>query len=97
MWFRDKAFEMKRPSLDRIDTTGDYCLDNCRFIELKENLHRAKRSGRRIWSRDINTGEYFEYESANRAQMNYGFDKCKIGFVLRGIRTKHAGKTWGYV
>jgi hypothetical protein len=42
IWFRDKAFSLNRPSLDRIDSKGDYVFDNCRFIELAENQGRSK-------------------------------------------------------
>jgi hypothetical protein len=44
LWFRDKAYLMKKPSIDRIDPNGDYIKENCRFIELKENLSRPKSS-----------------------------------------------------
>lgn len=37
LWFRDRAFELKEPSVDRIDPKKDYSLDNCRFIELTLN------------------------------------------------------------
>ena len=37
LWFRDKAYLMERPSIDRINPDGHYVLDNCRFIELREN------------------------------------------------------------
>ena len=42
LWFRDKAYLLETPSVDRIDSSGDYVIENCRFIELKEN-QRGKR------------------------------------------------------
>lgn len=41
LWNRDRAYLMERPSIDRIDSSGDYELGNCRFIENKENGMRA--------------------------------------------------------
>ena len=37
LWFRDQAWLLKSPSIDRIDSKGNYTLENCRFIERKEN------------------------------------------------------------
>lgn len=37
LWFRDHAYAMMQPSLDRKKTDKDYTLDNCRFIELNKN------------------------------------------------------------
>ncbi len=42
LWFRDKAYDLIKPSIDRIDSSKDYTLDNCRFIELGDN-HRPTR------------------------------------------------------
>ena len=37
LWFRDEAYKLKRPSIDRIDNDGNYLLKNCRFIEHSKN------------------------------------------------------------
>lgn len=37
LWNRDKAFLLKKPSLDRKNSNGNYEFLNCRFIELSEN------------------------------------------------------------
>jgi hypothetical protein len=42
LWFRDKAYLLRQPSIDRINTTGNYTFENTRFIELSDNLKRAK-------------------------------------------------------
>lgn len=42
LWDRDNAHLMKVPSLDRIDSRGDYVLHNCRFIEFAENKRRKE-------------------------------------------------------
>lgn len=43
LWFRDKAYEMIRPSIDRINNNGDYEINNCRYIELEENKRKSPR------------------------------------------------------
>ena len=47
LWFRDKAWLLKNPSIDRIDGTKHYTLKNCRFIELSENHKRNFRNPKR--------------------------------------------------
>ena len=45
LWFRDKAFLMKRPSIHRVDVKKHYSRDNCEFVELIENLKEGGRYG----------------------------------------------------
>ena len=42
LWVRDRAYRMKQPTLDRIDTHGDYTYENCRFLERSDNLRRPR-------------------------------------------------------
>jgi hypothetical protein len=40
LWFRDKGYLLKYPSIDRIDRNGNYTFENCQYIELRDNLAR---------------------------------------------------------
>jgi hypothetical protein len=42
LWDRDNANLLERPSIDRINSNGDYTLENCRYIELSENSRRKR-------------------------------------------------------
>lgn len=41
IWMRDEAWKLKKPSLDRIDSSGNYTLSNVRFIEFNLNSRMA--------------------------------------------------------
>lgn len=41
LWYRDKAYLMKKPSIDRKNNNGDYTLENCHFIELVDNRKKT--------------------------------------------------------
>lgn len=43
LWRRDNAASMTKPSIDRIDPDKSYTIENCRFIELKENVRRKRK------------------------------------------------------
>ncbi|HDZ77097.1 MAG TPA: hypothetical protein ENH41_03340 [Candidatus Omnitrophica bacterium] len=41
LWFRDKAYFMKLPSIHRKNNDGNYTIKNCQFLEKGENTKRA--------------------------------------------------------
>ena len=43
LWFRDEAYKLKQPSVDRVDNDGNYTYENCRFIEQRENASKGNK------------------------------------------------------
>ena len=41
LWFRDKAWLLKRPSIDRKNNDDNYTLENCHYIELSKNISKG--------------------------------------------------------
>ncbi|MCK4649189.1 hypothetical protein KAT51_06675, partial [bacterium] len=82
LWFRDKAYNLGQPSIDRKDTYGDYSIDNCRFIEKVDNVRRAK-AKRGVYKKRWNTGEKSPSWIDGRSK-----DKKKKAKYLREWRLK---------
>lgn len=38
LWFRDNAYEMKKPSISRKNHNKNYILDNCKYEEMADNV-----------------------------------------------------------
>lgn len=45
LWFRDKAYLMRKPSIDRTRTWDHYTMDNCTFIEMELNRKKDRKRG----------------------------------------------------
>lgn len=43
LWKRDKAYLLSKPSIDRLNNKKNYILENCRFIEMSENIKRVRK------------------------------------------------------
>jgi len=94
LWFRDKAYEMKKPSIDRIDSNGHYCLENCRFIEMKENISRA--FSKPVLQYDLNGNFIREWKSATKASSYFKGSETSIRHVLYGKNYTAFGFQWKY-
>lgn len=42
LWFRDKAYLMKKPTIDRKNPNKNYILRNCRYLERNKNIARIR-------------------------------------------------------
>ena len=42
LWFRDEAYNLNKPSIDRKNPDGNYTLKNCRYIEMSRNIGRKR-------------------------------------------------------
>jgi len=66
LWFRDKAWFQKIPSLDRKNSDGNYTFENCQFIEMSENGRKASKMPRKYRDR-VNHGLVKYTKSVNPA------------------------------
>ena len=48
LWFRDKAYLMEIPSIDREDSNKHYVYENCQYMELSENVKKSFKDRKRM-------------------------------------------------
>ena len=53
LYHRDEGSKLQRPSIDRRNSDGDYTLDNCRFIEWRENAEDGLIRGRAAYLKRV--------------------------------------------
>jgi hypothetical protein len=89
LWKRDAAHAMSKPSIDRIDPDGNYTLDNCRFIEIVENVARRRPS--KHWNKShCNYGH--EMTPQNTLFYDGGCRRCRMCCILRDRRYRKERK-----
>jgi len=94
LWFRDKAWKLKIPSIDRKDSNGNYTLENCRFIELSENVSRVNR--KTILQYDLEGIFISEYKSIQQAIIYTKQSRYEISKNLQGKTKSINGFIWKY-
>ncbi len=88
LWFRDKAYLMKKPSIDRENNDRDYELSNCRFIELK--INSSKEKIKPILQYTLKGKFIKQWKSITDARIEYG-DSIKACLM------KKTKKTYGFI
>lgn len=94
LWFRDRAFEMKRPSIDRKDNDGNYTFDNCEFIE--QSLNSSKDKQKSICQYDLNGNFIKEWKSITEASRKTKQDRSSIHDCLNQNVKQNKGCIWRY-
>lgn len=91
IWYRDQAFLMSSPSVDRIDNDKSYTFENCRFIENSKN----NRPSTKIIKVEKDGSEELFLSIANAAEF-LKKDKRNIVKCLEGKRNTAYGYVWRY-
>ena len=94
LWKRDKAYLMKKPSIDREDNDGHYTFDNCRFIELGINSSKDKKKP--ILQYDLNDNFIKEWDSASNTGLELHISNSDIGKCCKGKLKTCGGFIWRY-
>ena len=95
LWFRDKAYNMKKPSIDRKENDGNYEFDNCEFIEKSENSVKDKRKS--IIQFDLNMNFIREWNSTMEIERELGIQHSNISACCLGKYKQACGFKWRYV
>lgn len=94
LWFRDKAYLMKQPSIDRKDNNKNYTFINCKYIELRENRNKDKRKP--ILQLDLNGNFIKEWKSTTEASKKLNCLRSGITNALKKLSKTSHGFIWKY-
>lgn len=92
LWYRDKAYEMKKPNLHRIINTGNYEVNNCCFIEASEH-NKITHTGRKVtiesrlkMSKSAGKRYGENHPQAKLTSIQVAEIKLQLGFKIKGAR-----------
>ena len=95
LWFRDRAWLLKKATIDRIDSSKDYEIGNCRFLEHMHNSSRDQFT-RPILQID-NSGKIIKrWPSVISAIRTLKINKGNIHRALHAKNATANGYSWKY-
>lgn len=97
LWFRDKAYKMKQPSINRIDNDGNYTFANCEFIEKGKNSaeRNTRISSKPIFQFDLQGIFIKEWNSIRLAAECYKVSSTAICTALKN-KSISCNSKWEY-
>lgn len=98
LWFRDQAYEMVKPSIDRKDNDGHYEFDNCQYIELKDNVSKRNTEVLSLQILQYSKSKEFikKWNSIRKASKELHIDNADITKCARGRLKSAGGFIWKY-
>lgn len=97
LWFRDKAYNLLQPSIDRKDNNGNYTYTNCRFIEFKINSTQNKRQRKGKYIIQLDKKEIInKFISIRDASRKTNTPSSNISSVVNGNRKTAGGFKWKF-
>jgi len=94
LWFRDKAYLMKKPSIDKKNNNGDYTFDNCQYIEW--DINHIKDRNKPIFQYDLNGNFIKEWNSASEIEKQLKLSHTNISACCAGKRRQAYGFNWKF-
>mgnify|MGYP000933222082 CR=1 FL=1 len=94
LWFRDKAYLMEFPTIDRKDNNGHYTFQNCQFIENVKNIFKSL--SKAIIQYDLKGNLIREWNSITEAETTLRLSIGGISKVLNGKRKSAYNFIWKF-